>query len=76
VTNEDLITRRAELLRQARQRVRGVMIAESPLSGDDEADQQTLLQEIADLEEFVNRPTPGLHLDTVTEDEEKEDDVW
>lgn len=70
--NEDLLVRRSELLVAARAKVPGVRITANELPGDDEADRRALIAEINELQEFVDRPTPGLHLDTEDTTEEEE----
>jgi hypothetical protein len=71
---DELLNRRAELLSSARARVPGVRITENSLSGDEATDRASLVIEIDELREFVERQTPGLHTDT--EDTAEEEVDW
>lgn len=72
MANEDLLVQRSELLQAARAKAPSLHITANPLPGSDEADRKALIDEINHLQEFVNRPTPGLHLDTEDTSEEEE----
>ncbi len=65
---EELVAKRDELLAAARAKVPSIQITPTELAGD-ATDRPVLLDEIESLTEFVNRPTPGLHLDTVDDNE-------
>ncbi|MFE6000233.1 hypothetical protein ACFQ6C_25790 [Streptomyces sp. NPDC056454] len=67
-TAAELTAQRDTLLTQARAKVPSIQITGNPLTGDPAADTIALRTEIAELGEFIDRPTPGLHTDTYDED--------
>jgi hypothetical protein len=68
-----LIIERDRLLHKARSKTNLTIIGALLPTGDDAADIEILRTEIDDLSEFIGRPTPGLHTDTVDTTEEDDD---
>lgn len=66
-----LVERRNLLLEQARAKIPNLRISSTfESSGNEATDIQALRVEIEELETFIDYRGPGLHLDTVDDDEE------